>query len=102
MKRGRAERLRRYDIRSQDSKGGFRYIEVKARGKQGSVAITPNEWLMSQRLKDEFWLYVVENAAGNPELYTLQDPASCLSPEEQVDIVRYIVKDWKEKAYKAE
>ena len=91
-----------YDIRSKDSEGGFRYIEVKARAKQGSVAITPNEWLMSQRLKDEFWLYVVENAAGNPELYTLQNPASCLSPEEQIDIVRYIVKDWKEKAHKAE
>jgi superfamily II DNA or RNA helicase len=89
-----------YDIRSQDSQGGFRYIEVKARSKQGAVAITPNEWLMSQRLKDEFWLYVIENTATNPQLYTLQNPAATLKPTEEVNIVRYIVKDWKENAEK--
>ena len=77
---------------------GVRYIEVKARAKEGVIALTPNEWLMAQRLKEEYWLYIVVNAALNPELYILQNPAAHLKPEEEVSIVRYIVRNWKEKA----
>ncbi|MEM3543913.1 MAG: DUF3883 domain-containing protein, partial [Candidatus Micrarchaeia archaeon] len=86
------------DIRSQDENGNYRYIEVKARAKEGNIALTPNEWIMAQRLKEEYWLYIVINVASNPQLYTLQNPAAKLKPDEVVDIVRYIVKDWKEKA----
>jgi hypothetical protein len=87
-----------YDIRSQDDTENYRYIEVKARAKEGAVALTPNEWLMAHRLKAEYWLYVVVNAPSNPELYVIQNPALHLKPEEAMSIVRYIVKDWKEKA----
>lgn len=87
-----------YDIRSVDPQGNYRYIEVKARAREGAIALTPNEWLMAQRLKDEYWLYVVENAASEPVLYTLQNPAERLKPEEEISIVRYIVKNWKDKA----
>ena len=87
-----------YDIRSYDEKANYRYIEVKARAKDGVVALTPNEWLMAQRIKDEYWLYVVTNATNNPELYLIQNPASKLEPDKVVDIVRYVVKNWKEKA----
>jgi len=87
-----------YDIRSYDDKANYRYIEVKARAKEGAVAITPNEWLMAQRLKEEYWLYVVVNAATNPELYLVPNPAEKFETDEEVDIVRYIVKDWKDKA----
>ena len=90
-----------YDIRSYDEKANYRYIEVKARAKEGAVAITPNEWLMAQRLKEEYWLYVVVNAATNPELYLVSNPAAKFEPDEEVDIVRYIVKDWKDKALPA-
>lgn len=85
-----------YDIRSCDEKANYRYIEVKARAKEGPVVLTPNEWLMAQRLKDEYWLYVVVNAASNPELYLIQNPSAKLEPDKVVDIVRYVVKDWKE------
>lgn len=87
-----------YDIRSKDAKENYRYIEVKARAKEGAIALTPNEWLMAQRLRDDYWLYVVVNAAANPELYVIQNPAAHLKPEEEVSIVRYIIKDWKNKA----
>ncbi len=87
-----------YDIRSVDEKGNYRYIEVKARAEEGAIALTKNEWLMAQRLKDEYWLYVVANAKSEPKLYIVQNPAEKLKPNEVVDIVRYIVKDWKEKA----
>jgi len=86
-----------YDIRSRDEIK-YRYIEVKARAREGAVSLTPNEWLMAQRLKEEYWLYVVINAATNPELYVIQNPALHLKPEEEISIVRYIIKDWKEKA----
>jgi hypothetical protein len=49
-----------YDIRSVDAAGNCRYIEVKARAKSGAIALTPNEWLMANRLGDEYWLYVIE------------------------------------------
>lgn len=86
-----------YDVRSTDG-SKYRYIEVKARAEEGAIALTANEWLMAHRLKEEYWLYVVPNVASNPELYLIQDPAAHLKPEEEIDIVRYIVKDWKDKA----
>jgi hypothetical protein len=90
-----------YDIRSKDDKGVYRYIEVKSRAREGAVALTPNEWLMAQRLKDEYWLYVVINASTAPKLYVIQNPAEHLKPDEQVSIVRYIIKDWKNKSERA-
>jgi hypothetical protein len=95
-----------YDIRSKDLPASagqageikYRYIEVKARAREGAVALTPNEWLMAQRLKEEYWLYVVINAASNPELYVIENPALQLKPEEEISIVRYVVKNWKDKA----
>ncbi len=90
-----------YDVRSTDAAtGAVRYIEVKARAQTGAVALTPNEWVMAQRFGDEYWLYVVENAAIRPILYTLQNPAAKLQPEEEIEIVRYIVTDWRKYAEK--
>jgi superfamily II DNA or RNA helicase len=87
-----------YDIRSVDAQGNFRYIEVKSRAKEGSIALTPNEWLMAQRLKEEYWLYIVVNASSTPKLYVIQNPALHLKPEEEISIARYVVKSWKDKA----
>ncbi|WP_287194335.1 helicase-related protein [Syntrophothermus sp.] len=90
-----------YDIRSVDREGNYRYIEVKARARTGAIALTPNEWVMANRLGEEYWLYVVEQAAGNPQLYLIQNPAACLKPDEQVEIVRYVVRDWRPAARRA-
>ncbi len=89
-----------FDIRSKVSDESIRYIEVKARAGEGKIALTPNEWLMSHRLGNEYWLYVVVNAAKKPELYTIQNPAMKLKPEEEIEVVRYIVADWKGAATK--
>jgi hypothetical protein len=90
-----------YDIRSVDREGNYRYIEVKARAKSGAIALTPNEWVMANRLGEEYWLYVVEQAAGNPQLYLIKNPAASLQPNEQVEIVRYVIRDWRSAAKKA-
>jgi hypothetical protein len=50
---------------------------------------------MAHRLGNEFWLYVITNASTTPELYTIQNPAEKLKPAEEVEVVRYIIKDWK-------
>ncbi len=52
-----------------------RFIEVKGRAGVGGIALTANEFKTAQRLKGDYWLYVVFNCAGTPELSTIQDPA---------------------------
>jgi hypothetical protein len=94
-----------YDIRSteaepgrRDGDGAVRYIEVKGRAQTGPIALTPNEWLMAQRLGADYWLYVVEECRAEPRLFTIQNPAAVLQPEERVEVVRYVVRRWKDAA----
>jgi hypothetical protein len=82
-----------YDIRSEGG-GEVRYIEVKAFATTGEVHFTPHEWQISQRLGQEYWLYVVENAATNPTLHTIQNPAR-LRAEPIAGVVAVVVQDWK-------
>ncbi len=85
-----------YDIRSKGD-GEVRYIEVKARATTGDVALTPNEWFKAKRFKEQYWLYIVENAAINPTLYIINNPAEKLEVVEKVEAVRFIVpvNEWK-------
>jgi superfamily II DNA or RNA helicase len=83
-----------YDIRSTSPSGEVRYIEVKARATTGPIVTTPNEWLMAQRFGDEYWLYIVEHAASNPQLHTIQNPAANLHAQQVVETVRYVITDW--------
>jgi superfamily II DNA or RNA helicase len=89
-----------YDIRSRDSDGGVRYIEVKGRADEGDIVLTENEWTMARRLGADYWLYVVTGAsdAVTAEVHPIQDPASKLEPEPQAQIVRYRVTrdDWRQ------
>ncbi|GLI53729.1 helicase-related protein [Thermodesulfovibrio yellowstonii] len=86
-----------FDIRSKGT-DGVRYIEVKARAKTGDIALTPNEWFKAKRFKEQYWLYVVENAAtSEPMLYLINNPAENLQITEKVETVRFIIReeDWK-------
>jgi len=67
-----------------------RYIEVKARAGVGAVSLTKNEWFIAERFQDDYYLYVVLNAATKPTLAIIQNPAKHLQPEIKTD-VRYIV-----------
>ena len=49
-----------------------------------------NEWFKARRFGDDYYLYVVLNAATDPQLYIIQNPAARLQPEEWVE-VRYRV-----------
>ncbi len=90
-----------YDIRSCEGEDRYRYIEVKARAEEGSIALTPNEWLMAGRLGEEYWLYIVANVRTSPTLYLINNPAEKLNPRQEVSIVRYLVTDWRKRATEA-
>jgi hypothetical protein len=70
--------FRGYDIHSSRSGSeDVRYIEVKAFADSGMVQMTQNEWLMANKLRDRYWLYVVERATSEgPTLHTIQDPVA--------------------------
>ena len=51
-----------------------RFIEVKGRSHIGEIALTTNEFKTAERLKKDFWLYVVFNCASTPEIHLIQDP----------------------------
>lgn len=52
-----------------------RFIEVKGRAGVGEVALSDNEYKTSERLKNDYWLYVVFNCATSPALHLVQNPA---------------------------
>ena len=81
-----------FDIRSTDPEAKRkRYIEVKARAGIGPVALTQNEWFKARRFGEDYYLYIVLNAATQkPDLYIIQNPAARLKPDEVVE-VRYRV-----------
>lgn len=54
---------------------GVRFIEVKGRAGTGEVALSSNEFKTAERLKEDYWLYVVFNCAENPEIHIIRNPA---------------------------
>ncbi|HEV7858772.1 MAG TPA: DUF1822 family protein [Pyrinomonadaceae bacterium] len=52
-----------------------RFIEVKGRAGIGEIGLTTNEFKTAERLKDDYWLYVVYNCATQPEIHIINDPA---------------------------
>ncbi len=52
-----------------------RFIEVKGRATVGEVALSDNEYKTADRLKKDYWLYVVFNCGTKPELHLIHDPA---------------------------
>jgi len=94
-----------FDVRSVKSEDGselkdVRYIEVKARAREGKVRLTSNEWKKAKRFSEDYWLYIVVNAGtDNPELAKrIQDPANKFKLEEDIYATGYEipVNSWKE------
>jgi hypothetical protein len=52
-----------------------RFIEVKGRAAVGEVALSDNEYKRAERLKKDYWLYVVFKCGTRPELHLIHDPA---------------------------
>jgi uncharacterized protein DUF3883 len=74
-----------YDLRSEDSSGAVRYIEVKGHAATGDVTLYYTEWQTAQRMGDEFFIYVVDHALSTPQLWIVQDPVGKgIQPAEKV------------------
>lgn len=71
--------------------GEVRFIEVKGRAGVAEVALTANEYRTADRLKDDYWLYVVYNCATKPEVHVVRDPAR-LEWAEVMQVAHYRVK----------
>ncbi|MEW5705355.1 MAG: helicase-related protein [Actinomycetota bacterium] len=80
-----------FDIRSTSKDGAKRYIEVKARAQTGAICLTQNEWFKARRFGKDYYLYVIYNAATEPRLHIVQDPANSLNAIEKLEVVRYVV-----------
>src|SRR5215211_3650544 len=65
-------------------------IEVRGRAAVGEVALTTNEYKTAQRLRKDYWLYVVFNCDSTLEVNVVQDP-STLDWEPLVKIEHYHV-----------
>ena len=83
--------FRGYDIESV-SESDRRFIEVKAFATKGEIQISCHELQMAERLREKYWLYVVENTLSQPRLTTIQDPASRLAFEPRLGVVHYVAK----------
>ncbi len=67
-----------------------RFIEVKGRAAIGEVALSSNEYKTAERLKKDYWLYVVFNCGSTPQIHIVQDPVR-LGWEPIVQIEHYHV-----------
>jgi hypothetical protein len=89
-----------YDVVS-EGKGEKRYIEVKSFSETGPLQVTSHEWIVSQRLGKNYWLYVVENALNPNERGIIEvcDPFSIFSKiAQQMSILQFkiLIEDWKD------
>ncbi|NIA10356.1 MAG: DUF3883 domain-containing protein, partial [Nitrospiraceae bacterium] len=86
-----------FDLRSvkYDEDGIFkdiRYIEVKARAKEGSIRLSANEWKKAKRFQDQYWLYIVTNAGTQtPKLTRIQNPHQRFRVDEDIYATGYII-----------
>ena len=79
-----------FDVRSTGKAGEKRYIEVKARSGLGPVSLTQNEWFKAKQFKSDYFLYVVLNAATQPTLYIIENPAEQTHPKAKIE-ARYLI-----------
>ena len=79
-----------YDLESYDKEGILlRAIEVKGKTSDHDGEITPNEWKVAERLRDDYWLYVVDDAIDNPRLFKVQDPFGKIKAKADYGIRRW-------------
>ncbi len=86
-----------FDVRSSkyNDEGKFediRYIEVKARAREGAIRLSANEWKKAKRFQDNYWLYVVTFAGTKkPKLNRIRNPARTFKIDEDIYATGYII-----------
>ena len=71
---------------------GIRYIEVKARAQSGAIRLSSNEWKKARRYEDDYWLYIVTEAASDaPQLQRIQNPTAHFEMDEDIFATGFII-----------
>lgn len=88
-----------YDVRSVDTDGLKRYIEVKGRSQDGAVMLSDNEMFRLEQLGQSAWLYIVTHCKSHPQLFVFQNPAATLRFDKMIKGVQYLLPEteWKQK-----
>lgn len=73
-----AETYRGYDILSKSDRE-IRHIEVKSFARTNSIEISSNEWRAASQIREDYYLYVVQNIRTKPHLAVIRDPIVELS-----------------------
>lgn len=69
-------KARKPDPKNPELATSIRFVEVKGRAFKGEIALSQNEYKTAERLKQDYWLYVVfQCATDDPSLNILRDPA---------------------------
>jgi SNF2 family DNA or RNA helicase len=88
-----------YDIVSEGN-NEKRFIEVKSFKETGPLELTCHEWIVSQRLENKYWLYVVENVEDNEKIKMtkVNNPFTVFSNVSQkISLLQYkiLISEWK-------
>lgn len=92
-----------YDVKSVDSIGNKRYIEVKGRAGTDGVMLSENEMNRLAQLGSRAWLYIVTECRGDkPVLNIINDPARRLVFEKKTKGVQFFLplEEWQTKKSK--
>lgn len=69
-----------YDIKSFETNGDPRYIEVKSTsGTAKKFVISRNEWQQAERHRGAYWIYIVTSVTGTHHIEQYQDPVALLA-----------------------
>lgn len=81
-----------YDILSYEEDGTRRFIEVKSTsGKQYVFEMSDNEWKVSKRWRNQYFIYRVTNVRSKPTCKIFQDPAEL----ERIGLLVRVITGWR-------
>lgn len=82
-----------YDLESYDEHDNLiKFIEVKGKSTEHDGILTPGEWSAAERLREDYWLYVVEDPINNPQLRRIRDPFIKIKPVPEIKVQRLFFK----------
>lgn len=77
---------------------------MKARARTGAIRITSNEWKKARRYGDNYWLYIVTEAASDePVLQCIPNPAALFKEGEGIFATGFVIpeKAWRQTVVEA-
>ncbi|MDR2172570.1 MAG: DUF3883 domain-containing protein, partial [Planctomycetaceae bacterium] len=71
----------------------YRFIEVKGRAEDGDILLTKNEFQTAERLKNDYYLYIVKHCSSTPKITVIQNPIANKNWKPFVKVEHYIMEE---------